>query len=600
MSHENPTSWLSNSPSHHNHRRASHLVLQDEQPPPLAPRGQGTLSQLFRNRSHASLHTYGSTWRGAVPNGPDDEESALAHTLSHPHSEGTDDEPPRRLQLDEQRLSQILHSSPVRSMRLIGNSNPRYNWERYWKTEQQLRALKKPLRKYYERTNYLVQQYLYIDRLLDSSLPHDLLNEYNDLPHSSFKGIEVPDTISEEPASASNIGGSLRSNGPVTGVTSEVTSSSASLRNESENGEAIHGNDRPKAPKSSSAKKVKRTPKDIYRPTETTPLFDNDEEEDDGWTGEGPRPEIPWLEDDDDLDSSSRVVTIAIYVNLAANAILLFGKVAVVIEVSSMSVLASLVDAILDFLSTVIVWTTTWLISRQDQYKYPVGRRRLEPLGVLVFSVIMITAFTQVALESIQRLAAPNHQLIQLGIPAIGIMIGTVLIKGLCWLWCRLVKNSSVQALAADAMTDVIFNTGSILFPIIGFYAKIWWLDALGGLILSLVVIFNWSQTSLGHIKNLSGFSATADQRNVLLYLTMRFARTIRQIQGLQAYHAGDKLNVEVDIILDASTTLRDSHDLSESLGYVLESVPVVDRAFVHADYASWNLPTHMDQQQSG
>lgn len=36
----------------------------------------------------------------------------------------------------------------------------------------------------------------------------------------------------------------------------------------------------------------------------------------------------------------------------------------------------------------------------------------------------------------------------------------------------------------------------------------------------------------------------------------------------------------------------------SESLQYVLESVPIVDRAFVHVDYASYNLPTHMDQQQ--
>lgn len=80
----------------------------------------------------------------------------------------------------------------------------------------------------------------------------------------------------------------------------------------------------------------------------------------------------------------------------------------------------------------------------------------------------------------------------------------------------------------------------------------------------------------------------------------MRFAKTIKQIQGLQAYHAGDKLNVEVDIILDESTTLRDSHDLCESLGYVLESVPIVDRAFVHADYSSYNfLPTHMEQQSA-
>ena len=42
----------------------------------------------------------------------------------------------------------------------------------------------------------------------------------------------------------------------------------------------------------------------------------------------------------------------------------------------------------------------------------------------------------------------------------------------------------------------------------------------------------------------------------------MRFAKTIKAIQGLQAYHAGDKLIVEVDIVLDANMSLKDSHDL--------------------------------------
>jgi divalent metal cation (Fe/Co/Zn/Cd) transporter len=124
-------------------------------------------------------------------------------------------------------------------------------------------------------------------------------------------------------------------------------------------------------------------------------------------------------------------------------------------------------------------------------------------------------------------------------------------------------------------------------------------MDAAGGLILSLYVIINWARTSTGHIRNLTGCAATADERNVLLYLTMRFAKTIKQIQGLQAYHAGDKLNVEVDIVLDEDTSLRDSHDLGESLQYVLESVPIVDRAFVHQDYAGWNLPSHMQQQST-
>ncbi|KXX81699.1 Metal tolerance protein 4 [Madurella mycetomatis] len=514
--------------------RGSFLLLQDEQP--LTPKGHGALASLIRHHPTAAL---------ANPFGREGEEGV---------GEGPEDESTRR---EERRMSAILNSSHVRSMRLIGNSNPRYRWERYWRSEAELAAMPKHIRAYHERVNYLVQQYLYIDRLLDSSLPHDLLNEYNDMPISAFRGVEIPATITE--------GSALAREPP---------------------------------------RKVKRTPKDIYCPTETTPLFsarcavDDGDGDDDDLENGYPKPEIPWLEDDL-VDSDAPIVTLAIYVNFIANAVLLAGKIAVVVSVPSISVLASLVDALLDFLSTVIVWITTWLIRKQDHYRYPVGRRRLEPLGVLVFSVIMITSFVQVALEAIQRLASPDHDIIQLGVPSIAIMLGTIVIKGMCWLWCRLVNNSSVQALAADASTDVIFNAGSIAFPIIGFYAGVWWLDALGGLVLSIIVIINWSQTSFEHIRHLSGFSATADQRNILLYLTMRFAKTIRQIQGLQAYHGGDKLTVEVDIVLDASTPLKDSHDLAESLQYVIESVPIVDRAFVHVDYATYNLPTHLAQQTS-
>lgn len=215
------------------------------------------------------------------------------------------------------------------------------------------------------------------------------------MPASAFRGVEVPDTIME-------------------------TSSALSVE---------------------PARKVLRTPRAIYRPTETTPLFTardgtsyggaiSESSENDGSGGANSngkgssnsntdletgiaKPEIPWLEDDM-VDSDAPIVTLAIYVNFAANAILLAGKVAVVVSVPSVSVLASLVDAMLDFLSTVIVWITTWLIRKQDQYRYPVGRRRLEPLGVLVFSVIMITSFVQVALEAITRLASPDREIIEL------------------------------------------------------------------------------------------------------------------------------------------------------------------------------------------
>ncbi|KAF7906447.1 hypothetical protein EAF00_000726 [Botryotinia globosa] len=520
------------------------LSLSTESTSPMATHGQGTLTKLIKNQSNGSLVTM-RRQSGSIlgRDSLDDEE--------RPRSVFDD-----RDDFSERRLSAVLNGPQMRSQRLIGNSNPRYKWERYWKTEEELKGMKKSIRQYYERTNSLIQQYIYIDRLLDSSIPHDLLNEYE---HNACSGrFEVPTTISEEPR---------------TPPESETPAS--------------NGNGTGSIPK-----RIKRTPREIYKVTEETPLLLSEEDSE----YDGPKPEIPGMEDDS-VESGDRIVQIAIYINLVANTVLLAGKIAVIVLTSSLSVLASLVDAALDFLSTAIVFTTTKMIERQDQYSYPVGRRRLEPIGVLVFSVIMVTSFIQVALECFNRLSSDDRVIIELTLPAIVIMSSTVFIKALCWLWCRLIKNSSVQALAQDAMTDVIFNIFSIIFPLVGFYAKLWWLDALGGLLLSLFVIINWAGTSAGHIRNLTGAAATADERNVLLYLTMRFARTIKQIQGLQAYHAGDKLNVEVDIVLDESMSLRDSHDLGESLQYVLESVPTVDRAFVHQDYAGWNLPTHMQQQ---
>lgn len=364
--------------------------LLDDDPYPMAARGPGTLSTLLRNRSATSLHhpVPQSAWRTSFSWAADDEfGDALAASSDRPPSSLAD------MDAEDRRMSAILMAPNMRSMRLIGNSNPRYRWARYWKSEEELQHMNKPLRQYYERTNYLVQQYMYIDRLLDSSLPHDLLNEYNDMPSSHFRGVEIPDTIKEAEERA-------RSN-PASPL---LTYDSMAHGKNSNSGTSL------------AIKKVKRTPKDIYRPSETTPLFNNDdysEEEDndehnpqtsnsrrepfslgppgieDGDTNSGdleagqsrrkrkPLPQVPNIDDEDEeIDSGDRIVAIAIYVNFAANIILLAGKIAVIATVPSMSVLASLVDAVLDFLSTAIVWTTTWLVSHRDQYRYPVGRRR--------------------------------------------------------------------------------------------------------------------------------------------------------------------------------------------------------------------------------
>lgn len=283
----------------------------------------------------------------------------------------------------------------------------------------------------------MIQQYAFIDRLLDSSLPHNLIQEY------SNAGVSIPETISEESTAPASpcLNGQHSSEDSATSLSTDVL----------------------------GKPKIKRTPKNLYKvPDEETTLLSGQQG---GYGGtdndvEANNSEMPLYEPEEETDSQHSIVRIAIYVNLVANTVLLAMKIVVTVMTSSLSVLASLVDAALDFLSTAIVWVTTRLISRQDRYSYPIGRSKLEPVGVLIFSVIMITAFFQVLLEGAQRFMGTDRSIVHLTLPALVIMAATVVVKGLCWFWCRMIKNSSVQALAQDAMTDVVFNFFSIIFPL--------------------------------------------------------------------------------------------------------------------------------------
>lgn len=289
----------------------------------------------------------------------------------------------------------------------------------------------------------------------------------------------------------------------------------------------------------------------------------------------------------------------AINVNVLANVLLLIAKGVAALSSSSLSLVASLLDSALDLLCTVIVWSTNRLVSwRLDKLKkrFPVGRRRLEPVGILVFSVIMVISFAQILQESAERLM-PNgdHTLASLPAVAIGAMAGTVGLKGIIGIFCYKIKTTQVQALVQDCKTDVYFNTLSLLFPLIGKAAGVWWLDPAGAALLSLYIIYDWGHTAMENITNLCGTAAEMQVLKKLTFLAFRFSPLVRGFKAITAYHAGDGVWVEYDILLDENTPLRKVHDISETLQYCAEALPEVDRCFVTCDYAAENPGGHSE-----
>ena len=292
----------------------------------------------------------------------------------------------------------------------------------------------------------------------------------------------------------------------------------------------------------------------------------------------------------------------AININVVVNIILLIAKGVAALQSSSLSLIASLLDSALDLLCTGIVFTTNrlvaWRLSSLKR-KFPVGRRRLEPLGILVFSIIMVISFAQILQESIEKLLpSGDHSMASLPAAAIGAMAATVGVKGFIGIFCVRIKTTQVQALAQDCKTDVIFNTLSLLFPLIGKTANVWWLDPAGAAILSLFIIYDWGQTCFENVTRLCGSSADFVLLKKLTFLAYRFSPLVLGFKTITAYHAGDGIWVEFDIIMDEKTPLRRAHDVAETLQYCAEALDEVDRAFVTVDYSAENPGGHSTDHQ--
>ncbi|KAJ7366557.1 cation efflux family-domain-containing protein [Mycena albidolilacea] len=288
-----------------------------------------------------------------------------------------------------------------------------------------------------------------------------------------------------------------------------------------------------------------------------------------------------------------RMDKIALNVNILVNILLLGSKGAAVLLSNSMSLLASFVDSALDFLSTLIIWGADFAAKREDRgTKYPTGKKRFEPLGVLIFSVCMIASFSQVLVESLKKLFGEETDVGTVSLFGKATMGATIAIKGIIWVWCSRFRSSGIQALAQDAKNDVFFNIFSLIIPWVGEILSIRQLDPLGGALLSLYIISEWVHTLLENFGKLSGRIASSDHHFRILYLILRF-QPVLEVSYLEVYHVGDELIVEVDIILPSHTTLPYAHDVGETIQASIEALDLVSRAYVHLDYTSANPAQH-------
>ncbi|KAI3996943.1 hypothetical protein MKX01_021219 [Papaver californicum] len=301
--------------------------------------------------------------------------------------------------------------------------------------------------------------------------------------------------------------------------------------------------------------------------------------------------EIDEDQENEEERQNERAMQISNYVNV----ILLVFKIYATIRSGSLAIAASTLDSLLDLMAGGILWFTHLSMKNINIYKYPIGKLRVQPVGIIIFAAVMATLGFQVLIQAVEQLIKnePSKKMDSLQLVWLySIMLSATAVKLFLWFYCRSSRNEIVRAYAKDHYFDVVTNVIGLVAAVLGdrFY---WWIDPVGAIALAVYTITNWSGTVLENAVSLVGQSAPPEVLQKLTYLVIRHHPLIKRVDTVRAYTFGVLYFVEVDVELPEDLPLKEAHAIGESLQIKIEELPEVERAFVHLDFECDHKPEH-------
>lgn len=296
-------------------------------------------------------------------------------------------------------------------------------------------------------------------------------------------------------------------------------------------------------------------------------------------------------DDDEEQARHEKAMKISNY----ANIVLLAFKIYATIKTGSLAIAASTLDSLLDLMAGGILWFTHLSMKKINIYKYPIGKLRVQPVGIVIFAAIMATLGFQILIQAVEQLIQhkptekmSSNQFLWL----YAIMLSATAVKLALWLYCRSSRNEIVRAYAKDHYFDVVTNIVGLIAAVLGnkFY---WWIDPAGAILLAVYTIINWSGTVVENAVSLVGQSAPPEFLQKLTYLVIRHP-LVQRIEMIRAYTFGVLYFVEVDIELPEELPLKEAHVIGETLQNKIEKLTEVERAFVHLDFECDHKPEHI------
>ena len=237
------------------------------------------------------------------------------------------------------------------------------------------------------------------------------------------------------------------------------------------------------------------------------------------------------------------------------------------VTTTSVSLLASLADSLIDFLASVFVFVAISYSILPADAKHRFGYGKSEGLAAFVQSLLIGISGIYVCFEAIKRLLNPS----QINQPSTAIwiiLVSIVLTLALVMYQKYVVKKSKSIAIESDRyhyLTDTYINL-SVLFSIaITGWTRFVFIDALVGLLISGVILYTSVTLLKKSFKILLDQEIQSDDRDRIREIALDHPKVLG-FHDLRTRDTGREYIIQFHLELDPNMSLLESHEITDEV----------------------------------
>jgi cation diffusion facilitator family transporter len=177
--------------------------------------------------------------------------------------------------------------------------------------------------------------------------------------------------------------------------------------------------------------------------------------------------------------------------SIAASALLTIAKGVVGFATGSLAILSEAAHSLIDFGATVMTYAAVRVSGRPADAEHQYGHGKFESVSALAETALLFLLSGVVIWESIKRLSASQHHVVDANAWAFGVIFVSIVVDFFrARALSRAAKQTSSHALEADALhfSSDLWASLAVLVGLGGVRSGLWWADSAAALAVAIVV----------------------------------------------------------------------------------------------------------------